>query len=91
MEKAPGEGAFFMILSEFQQEAISMSIKPDIRELRSTCDRMEARYIINPAIDASYRRLADRFAADLSDERDILLSRCVALMAIKFLEEDGAF
>jgi len=52
---------------------------------------MEAGYLINPAIDASYRRLADRFAADLSDERDILLSRCAALMAIKFLEEDGAF
>ncbi len=76
-----------MILSGFQQEAMSMSIKPD----SSTCDRMETRYLINPAIDSSYRRLADRFAADLSDERDILLSRCAALMAIKFLEEDGAF
>ena len=91
MEKAPGEGAFFMILSEFQQEAISMSIKPNMRELRSTCERMKARYLINPAIDASYRRLADRFAADLSVERVILLAGCAALMAIKFLEEDGAF
>lgn len=80
-----------MILSEFPQEAILMSIKPDSSELRSTCERMEARYLMNPAIDASYRRLADRSAADLSDERDILLSRGAALMAIKFLEEDGAF
>jgi len=63
---------------------------PDIHELRSTCERMEARYLTNPAIDASYRRLADRFAADLPDERDLLLSRCAALMAIKFLKEDGA-
>ena len=77
-----------MIFSHFQQEAISM--KPNIRELRFTCERMEARYLINPTIDASYHRLADRFATDLSEERDILLSRCAALMAIKFLGEDGA-
>lgn len=65
-------------------------MNPDIRELRSTCERMEARYLANPAINASYRRLADRFAADLSEERDVLLSRCAALMAIKFLRDDGA-
>lgn len=66
-----------------------MNITPDIRELRSTCQKMEERYLINPIIDASYRRLADRFAVDLTVERDILLSRCAALMAIKFLSEDG--
>ncbi|WP_052174256.1 hypothetical protein [Brucella anthropi] len=68
----------------------TMTIMPDIRELRSTCEQMEERYLINPTIDASYRRLADRFAADLTVERDILLSRCAALMAIKFLSEDAA-
>ncbi|TWG99868.1 hypothetical protein L614_003000000230 [Ochrobactrum sp. J50] len=38
-----------MIFSHFQQEAISMN--PNIRDLRSTCERMEARYLINPTLE----------------------------------------
>lgn len=66
-----------------------MGILSDIEELRSTCARMERRYLLNQAVEASYRRVSERFAADLADDRDILLSRCAALMAIKFLIEEG--
>lgn len=66
-----------------------MGILSDIEELRSTCARLERRYLLNQAVEASYRRVSERFAADLADDRDILLSRCAALMAIKFLIEEG--
>ena len=67
-----------------------MGILPNMDELRSTCARMEQRYLLNPSVETSYRRVSERFAADLADERDILLSRCAALMAIKFLIEERA-
>ncbi len=67
-----------------------MGILPNMDELRSTCARMEQRYLLNPSVEMSYRRVSERFAADLADERDVILSRCAALMAIKFLIEERA-
>ncbi len=67
-----------------------MGILPNMDELRSTCASIEQRYLLNPSVETSYRRVSERFAADLADERDILLSRCAALMAIKFLIEERA-
>lgn len=67
-----------------------MGILPNMDELRSTCTRMEQRYLLNPSVETSYRRVSERFAADLADERDVILSRCAALMAIKFLIEERA-
>ncbi|WP_235901646.1 hypothetical protein [Ochrobactrum quorumnocens] len=66
-----------------------MGTLPEIDKLRATCARMERRYLLNQAVEASYRRVSERFSADLADDRDILLSRCAALMAIKFLIEEG--
>ena len=67
-----------------------MGILPNMDELRSTCARMEQRYLLNSSVETSYRRVSERFAADLADERDVILSRCAALMAIKFLIEEIA-
>ena len=58
---------------------------PELAEIEATVVRMEARYggsIHFPA----YRRLCERFAADLSDPRDLALAKSAALMLIKYLE-----
>ncbi len=43
-----------------------------------------------PMIQENRKCSSERFAADLADERDVILSRCAALMAIKFLVEERA-
>ena len=60
-----------------------MAAHPDIEELRATRSRMEAKYLAEPQMRVLYDRLSRRFRDDLSDERDVLLSECAVLMAIK--------
>jgi len=64
-----------------------MGTPPDIAELEATISRMETRFDADPRADGlmkSYRDLGARFANDLSDPRDLLLSRAAALMMIKY-------
>lgn len=59
---------------------------PDTRELATMIDRMEARFAAigeaGALLDA-YIQVCRRFAADLDDPRDVLLSRGGALMLIQ--------
>jgi hypothetical protein len=62
-------------------------MKPNLTELEATIARMEARYRDDPLF-ASYRRLCERFAADLSEPRDLALSKAAALMLVKYSAQD---
>ncbi|HEV2713324.1 MAG TPA: hypothetical protein VGU26_09515 [Gaiellaceae bacterium] len=57
-------------------------MRPDETELRETVERMEARLRTHPLF-ADYERLRERFAGDLVDERDVLLSRAAVLMLLQ--------
>ncbi|HEV3478824.1 MAG TPA: hypothetical protein VG144_05195 [Gaiellaceae bacterium] len=57
-------------------------MQPSEAELRETIDRMEGR-LRTHALFPVYERLSERFAADLSDERDVLLSRGALLMLLQ--------
>lgn len=57
-------------------------MKPTESELREIVERMEARLSANPLF-LTYERLAERFATDLDDERDVLLSRAAVLMLLQ--------
>jgi hypothetical protein len=59
---------------------------PDLDELEATVARMEARYP-DHQLFADYKRLCERFAADLTDPRDLALSKSAALMLIKFASD----
>ena len=61
---------------------------PDLAEIAATVARMEARYGGSSHFPA-YRSLCERFAADLSDPRDLALAKSAALMLIKYLEGDA--
>jgi hypothetical protein len=61
-------------------------MRPDDTELRETIERMEARLGAHPLFP-DYERLRERFAGDLADERDVLLSRAAVLM---LLQEDAS-
>lgn len=50
--------------------------------LRETVSRMEERLASHPLFPA-YERVTERFSADLSDERDVLLSRAAVLMLLQ--------
>jgi hypothetical protein len=58
-------------------------------DLRETVDRMEARLRTHPLFPA-YEHLCERFAADLADERDVLLSRAAVLMLLQETPSDAA-
>ena len=60
-----------------------MAVRPDVEELRATRERMEGKYLTEAQMRALYEGLCRRFRDDLSDERDVLLSECAVLMAIK--------
>ncbi|SDG90966.1 hypothetical protein [Pelagibacterium luteolum] len=63
-----------------------MGVTPELAELEATILRMEARFDAEPsaaALMAYYRQLSLRFADDLTDPRDIALSRAAALMMVK--------
>lgn len=60
---------------------------PDLAELEATVARMEARYSKDPLFPV-YRRLCAAFERDLTDPRDLALSKAAALMLIKFRTED---
>ena len=62
---------------------------PARAEIEATIERMERRYAGSTHFPA-YRTLCLRFAADLSDPRDLALAKSAALMLIKQLEEAGA-
>ncbi len=51
-------------------------------DLRETVERMEGRLRTHPLFPA-YERLRERFAADLADERDVLLARAAVLMLLQ--------
>ena len=73
----------------------AMPIIPDIAELRSTIERMEARYKASkdpqagPLMEA-YGRVAVRYESQLADERDRFLSKASALMMVRFVLEPEA-
>jgi hypothetical protein len=67
-------------------------MQPTLAEMESTVERMEARFdaSAHPGtrhLMANYRKLDARFRADLTDARDLALSRGGALMLIKFIED----
>jgi hypothetical protein len=51
-------------------------------DLRETVERMEER-LRTHALFPVYEHLSERFAADLADERDVLLSRAAVLMLLQ--------
>jgi len=57
-------------------------MKPSEAELRQTVGRMEERLRTHPLFP-DYERLTERFADDLSDERDVLLARSAVLMLLQ--------
>ena len=61
---------------------------PALAEIEMTVERLERRYA-GSALFPAYRALCQRFAADLSDQRDLALAKSAALMLIKQLEGDG--
>ncbi|HTM77637.1 MAG TPA: hypothetical protein VL133_08420 [Devosia sp.] len=65
-----------------------MAEVPTPAAIEATIERMELRY--GKSIHfAAYRALCERFAADLSDPRDLALAKSAALMLIKYLEGEG--
>jgi hypothetical protein len=69
-----------------------MATVPNQRELDETIARLTARYAASSDPRARhlmevYARLSARFSDDLSDRRDIALSRGAALMMVKYLLE----
>jgi hypothetical protein len=63
-------------------------MQPSDAELRATIRRMEERLGGHPLF-LHYERLAERFAADLPDERDVLLSRAAVLMLLQETASDA--
>ena len=64
-------------------------MRPDEAELRATVERIEGRLRTHPLFP-TYERLSERFAADLADERDVLLSRAAVLMLLQEATSDVA-
>jgi hypothetical protein len=64
-------------------------LKPGEAELRETVERMEDR-LRTHALFPTYQRLVARFAADLGEERDVLLSRAAVLMLLQETAGDAA-
>lgn len=60
---------------------------PELAEIEATIVRMEARHATDPLFPV-YQRLCRRFVEDLTDPRDLALSKAAALMLIKFRTED---
>jgi len=60
---------------------------PGLAEIEATVARMEARHGKDPLFPV-YRRLCATFEHDLTDPRDVALSKAAALMLIKFRTED---
>jgi hypothetical protein len=58
------------------------ALKPSEAELRETVKRMEAR-LRRHSLFPDYERLSERFAANLEDEREVLLSRAAVLMVLQ--------
>jgi hypothetical protein len=59
-------------------------MKPEETELVETVYRMEENLRAHPLFPV-YERLSERFAADLTDERDVLLSSAAVLMLLQEL------
>ncbi len=61
--------------------------RPDLDELLETVARMERRLRDDASAEVlrAYEAVAARFAADLADDRDVLLSRSAALMLVQEL------
>jgi hypothetical protein len=64
-------------------------MRPGDAEVRETVERMEARLRTHPLFPV-YERLTQRFAADLTEERDVLLSRAAVLMLLQELASGDA-
>jgi hypothetical protein len=72
-----------------------MGVVPSLPELNETIARLAARFRASSDPRAAhlldvYERLSLRFADDLSDQRDIALSRGGALMMVRCLLEESA-
>jgi 2-C-methyl-D-erythritol 4-phosphate cytidylyltransferase len=70
-------------------------MRPTLAEIEATVDRLEARLAQSPDpatrnLLSTYHKLDARFRADLTDARDLALSRGAALMLIRFLDESRA-
>ena len=61
-------------------------MRPEEAELSETVYRMEERLRDHPLFPV-YERLSERFAADLRDERDVLLSSAAVLMLLQEVAE----
>jgi hypothetical protein len=66
--------------------------RPTLEDIEATVERLEARLGASPdpevqALLHRYHKLDARFRADLSDPRDLALSRGAALMLIRFVAE----
>ena len=59
-------------------------MRPEEAELTETVYRMEERLRAHPLFPV-YERLSERFAAELTDERDVLLSSAAVLMLLQEL------
>ena len=64
-------------------------MQPRKAELRETVARMEER-LRTHSLFPVYERLSERFAADLDDDRDVLLSRAAVLMLLQETANDFA-
>ena len=70
-----------------------MASIPTTAELMSTIVRLEQRYRRDDnatALFAVYEKLCERFEEDLTEERDVLLSKAAALMVIKYWVEQAS-
>jgi hypothetical protein len=70
-----------------------MGVVASLQELDETIARMTARFRVSSDPRAAhllevYERLSLRFADDLSDRRDIALSRGGALMMVRYIPEE---
>ena len=66
--------------------------RPTLEDIEATVERLEARLGASPDPEVRsllhrYHKLDARFRADLSDPRDLALSRAAALMLIRFVAE----
>jgi hypothetical protein len=57
-------------------------MQPNETDLRETIERMEERLRAHPLFPV-YEVLTERFADDLPEERDVLLSRAAVLMLLQ--------
>lgn len=69
-----------------------MKTIPETDQIKATVERMERRFSVQEGEGAqsmwqAYIQLAKRFEADLTNERDLWMSKAAALMMLKYQQE----